>query len=358
MPHIVTVVGARPQFVKAAALSRRIADFPALRESVIHTGQHYDHAMSGQFFAELGMPAPVANLEVGSGSHGSQTGTVMARLEQVLPDLKPDVILVYGDTNSTLAAALVAAKMGVTLAHVEAGLRSFRRAMPEEVNRVVTDRLADLLFCPSQLAADHLAREGKQAGVHVVGDIMVDSFLHQRAQPEAAGACDRLGLEPGRFVLATVHRAENTDDPARLASVMAALARVGAELPVVLPLHPRTRKAAENAGVGLDGIRILEPLSYGATVGLTAAAAAVATDSGGLQKEAYFAGTPCVTLRDETEWVETLAHGWNRLAPPGDADGIAAAIRAALAFPRETPPLPVYGEPDAAGRILSVLAGA
>lgn len=357
MLHIVTVVGARPQFVKAAALTRRIADFPNLRESVIHTGQHYDHAMSGQFFAELGMPEPVANLEVGSGSHGSQTGMVMSRLEQVLPDLAPDVVLVYGDTNSTLAAALVAAKMGVTLAHVEAGLRSFRRAMPEEVNRVVTDRLADLMFCPSQLAATYLEREGKHAGVHVVGDIMVDSFLHQRAQPEAASACARLGLDPGRFLLATVHRAENTDDPARLASIMAALTRVGADLPVVLPLHPRTRKAAEAAGVSLDGIRILDPLSYGTTVGLTAAAAAVATDSGGLQKEAYFAGTPCVTLRDETEWVETLENGWNRLAPPGDAAPIVAAIQAALCFPRLAPPPPVYGQPDAAGRILSVLAG-
>lgn len=355
--HMVTVVGARPQFVKAAALSRRLKDarFSAIRESIIHTGQHYDHAMSGRFFIELEMPEPVVNLGVGSGSHGAQTGAIMVGLEQALADLKPDLLLVYGDTNSTLAAALTAAKLGLPLAHVEAGLRSFRRAMPEEVNRVVTDRLSDYLFCPSLPAAQQLAREGIEKNVHVVGDIMFDSFLHQRGKG-GGDVLKRLDLEPHGFALATLHRAENTDDPARLRSLIEGLTLVSRDLPVLLPLHPRTAKAITALDLAKpEDLHLVEPLSYAETVALLGAAAVVATDSGGLQKEAYFASCPCVTLREETEWTETLAEGWNRLAPAGSAEAIARAIMDAREQRPSAAPAPVYGDGDAAGKILAIL---
>ena len=358
MTKILTVVGARPQFVKAATVSRRLqaADMAGLQETIVHTGQHYDDAMSGSFFRDLGIPAPAVNLEVGSGSHGAQTGAIMASLEAALPDLAPDLILVYGDTNSTLAAALVAAKAGIPLAHVEAGLRSFRRAMPEEVNRVVTDRLSDWLFCPSQGAADQLRREGRDQGVHVCGDVMYDSFLYYRDHADAKTATARHGLAERGFVLVTLHRAENTDDPARLGFLFAALGRVARAMPVLLPLHPRTRHAVARLGIRPDpGIRMVDPLPYAETIGLVGAAAAVATDSGGLQKEAFFGASPCITLRDETEWVETIAAGWNRLMPKGDDAAVADSIlQAAANRPAASPP-PLFGQGDAAGEILSVL---
>jgi UDP-GlcNAc3NAcA epimerase len=354
---ILTVIGARPQFIKASAVSRRLRDpaFAALSEAIVHTGQHYDEAMSGAFFRELEIPAPRWNLEVGSGTHGEQTGRMMVGLERVVSEHKPGLLLVYGDTNSTLAGALVAAKAGVPLAHVEAGLRSFRHAMAEEVNRVVTDRLSDLLFCPTSQAAENLQAEGRSKGVHHVGDVMYDAFLHlrQRARGDALG---RHGVEAGRYVLATVHRAESTDDPARLSALFAGLGRASKAAPVVLPLHPRTQKRLAAANIAPEAsIRIVDPLPHGELIALVSSAAAIATDSGGLQKEAYFAAVPCVTLRDETEWVETLADGWNRL-PALTPEGIARAIEEAMARPREPRPAQLYGDGDTAGRILGILA--
>jgi UDP-GlcNAc3NAcA epimerase len=354
MTHILTVVGARPQFVKAAVVSRRLRDpeFGALRETVVHTGQHYDAELSQVFFDDLGIVPPRHHLGVGSGSHAAQTGAIMAGLEKVIDAERPDMVLVYGDTNSTLAAALVAAKAAVPLAHVEAGLRSFRRGMAEEVNRVVTDRLADLLFCPTQTAVDNLAREGRVDAL-LVGDVMYDSYRCELARADRA-APERHGLSAKRYVLATVHRAETTDDPTRLAAVMAGLGGAGRQLPVLLPLHPRTRAALERQGIAVDpAVHLVAPQPYHAMLGLLAGAAVVATDSGGLQKEAAFARVPCVTLRDETEWAETVTSGWNRLAPL-TADGIAKAITAAVTPPAGPPP--DYGDGDAAGRILSALA--
>ena len=354
--RVLTVVGARPQFVKAAALSRRLSDprFAGIEAAICHTGQHYDRDMSQNFFDELGIPSPRWNLAVGSGSHGEQTGKIMRGLEDVVAERRPDIVLTYGDTNSTLAAALVAAKADIPLAHVEAGLRSFRRAMPEEINRVVTDRLSDLLFCPTDAAVANLAHEGIVRGVHRTGDIMLDTFLHtSRSAPRDAHR--RFGLAKRQFVLATLHRAENVDDPNRLRTIMDALATVAAETPVLLPLHPRTRKAI--AGLHLPGAQrlvLVDPLSHAEIVSLLSAAAAVATDSGGLQKEAYFAGVRCVTLRDETEWIETLTGGWNRLAS-GTSATVVAAIQAALIEPRDSGPPPIYGDGDAAGQILAVL---
>jgi UDP-GlcNAc3NAcA epimerase len=355
--RLLTVVGARPQFVKAAALSRRLADprFSDIDEMICHTGQHYDREMSQDFFDDLGIPVPRWNLAAGSGSHAAQTGAIMLGLETVIAERRPDIVLVYGDTNSTLAAALVAAKAGIALAHVEAGLRSYRRAMPEEINRVVTDRLSDLLFCPTDAAVANLAREGIVAGVHRTGDIMLDTFLRTaRVAPREVHR--RFGLATRGFVLATLHRAENVDDSGRLHALLDGLAAVAVETPVLLPLHPRTRKAAAGMpALAAPGLVLVDPLPYPEIVALLAAAAAVATDSGGLQKEAYFSGVRCVTLREETEWSETLEGGWNRLAS-GDAGTIAAAVRAALAAPREPGPPPVYGNGDAAGQILAVLA--
>lgn len=356
--HIVTVVGARPQFVKAAVLTRRLltGDFPTIRDTIVHTGQHYDHTMSGSFFTDLGMPAPAVNLSVGSGAHGAQTGAIMAGLEAELPNLRPDLILVYGDTNSTLAAALVAAKAGIALAHVEAGLRSFRRAMPEEINRVVTDRLSDYLFCPSEKAAVQLRQEGRGSGIHVCGDVMYDSFLYYRNHPNARAATIKHGVQSRQFALVTLHRAENTDNPARLALLFDALADVARQMPVLLPLHPRTRQAIARLGISpADAISILEPLPYAETIGLAGEAAVVATDSGGLQKEAFFGATPCVTLRDETEWGETVEAGWNRLMPQGDGAAIAGSILQAAQNRSDAPPPQLFGNGDAAGEILMQL---
>jgi UDP-GlcNAc3NAcA epimerase len=354
--RIVTVVGARPQFIKAATIARRLRDsaYTGIEELIVHTGQHYDEKMSDQFFRDLEIPAPAVNLGVGSGAHGAQTGAIMGALERVLPDLRPDLMLVYGDTNSTLAAALVAAKAAVPLAHVEAGLRSFRPGMPEEVNRVVTDRLSTWLFCPTETAAMHLRGEGRSDGVHIVGDVMFDGYRFHATKPEVASAASRHGLDGKPFALVTMHRAENTDDPERLAFLLSALAQVAAEMPVLLPLHPRTQAAIVRTGLEPVGITIVEPLPYVDMIGLLGAAAVVATDSGGLQKEAFFSGTPCITLRDETEWVETVMTGWNCLMPKGGADTVAQAIlRAAAAPPSLQPPL--YGDGDAAGKILDIL---
>lgn len=313
MPKILTIVGARPQFIKAAPVSRALAA-KRLGEVLVHTGQHFDAAMSAVFFEELAIPAPAYNLEVDSLSHGAMTGRMLEKLEQVMLAEKPDMVLVYGDTNSTVAGALAAAKLHIPVAHVEAGLRSFNRRMPEELNRVVTDHLSTLLLCPTRTAAHNLNAEGLANGVHVVGDVMYDVMLATEAQAERRSMIlETLGVEPRSYAVSTIHRAENTDDPERLATIMTWLEAAGRENPIVMPLHPRTRKLIADSGIEPAGIRLIDPLGYLDMTRLVHHAAAVFTDSGGLQKEAYFHRVPCVTLRDETEWVETIEAGWNRL---------------------------------------------
>ena len=343
-----TVVGARPQFVKASPLSRELRKHH--HEVLVHTGQHYDHGMSAVFFTELEIAEPDHNLGIGSGSHGAQTGAMLAALEVLMLAEQPDAVVVYGDTNSTLAGALAAAKLDLPVAHVEAGLRSFNRRMPEELNRLVADHVSTWLFAPSQSAADQLAAEGITGGVHVVGDIMMDALrLHSRR----AVLPPSLGLTSGKYALATVHRAENTDDPGRLRGILRALGVLG--LPVILPLHPRTQKMiAEFGFTTADSIRLVEPVGYLEMLALEASAAIILTDSGGVQKEAYHFGVPCLTLRDETEWTETLEFGWNRLCG-ADPERIAAA---ALQLPtQETPRPALYGDGHAAERIVAALGG-
>ena len=310
---LLTIVGTRPQFIKAAAVHRAIARRGDLREVLVHTGQHFDDDMSDVFFRELSVPPPAHALGINRCSHGRMTGRMMDALESVVDQEQPDAVLVYGDTNSTVAGALLAAQRGLVVVHVEAGLRSFNRRMPEEINRVVTDHASRLLFCPTRAAVDNLRREGIETGVHHTGDVMYDAALHAGNHPVAAGAVRRRGLTPGAYAVATVHRQENTDSRENLVAVAAYLKEAAREHTVLLPLHPRTRRKAMEHGVSFDGLTVGPPLGYLEMAGLVAGAAAVYTDSGGLQKEAYFHRVPCVTLRDETEWVETVASGWNRL---------------------------------------------
>ena len=350
MLEIVTILGARPQFIKASVVSRAIAERDDLRERIVHTGQHFDSGMSDIFFEELGIPAPDYHLGISGGGHGAMTGAMLQKLEPLLEELAPDWVLVYGDTNSTLAGALAAAKMHIPVAHVEAGLRSFNRQMPEEQNRIVTDHLADLLFTPTDAATQNLYREGlPDARIKQVGDVMYDVALVQgRRADERSEILARLGVEREAFVLATVHRAENTDDPARLRAIMQGLDQVAGDVPVILPLHPRTAGALKRHGIAAEKVRFIEPVGYLDMVALEKNAAVIATDSGGVQKEAYFHGVPCVTLRDETEWVELIELGWNRLAPPCSAD-IISAVRCAKGCTSEKSQL--YGSGDAADLI-------
>ena len=311
--RMLTVVGARPQFVKAAAISRAVAGRDDLEEIVLHTGQHFDAAMSQVFFDELGIAPPHVNLGIHGGHHGAMTGRMLAGIEETILAERPDILLVPGDTNSTLAGALAAAKLHVPVAHLEAGLRSFNRAMPEEVNRVLTDHLSVLLLCPTETAIANLRREDIVEGVHGIGDVMYDATLFAAAQACRSDVLDRLGLGERSYAVATVHRAENTDDRDSLSDILAFLNARGREHPVVLPLHPRTRERIARFGLDTGAILVCEPLGYLDMHRLLQSAAAVYTDSGGLQKEAYFHRVPCVTLRSETEWVETVASGWNRL---------------------------------------------
>lgn len=322
---IATIVGARPQFIKAAAFSRELRK--RHQEFLIHTGQHYDYAMSGVFFDGLEMPAPDANLEIGSGSHGAQTGAMLAGIEKLLIEQKPDWILVYGDTNSTLAGALAASKLRMPVVHVEAGLRSFNRAMPEEINRVLTDHISDLLFCPSQTAIDNLASEGIKTNVHLVGDVMLDvlNWASARANGRAHEAMRGAGVSEKKYLLATVHRGENTDDPARLSGILEAFNAI--EEDIVFPVHPRTRKVIKEKNCAVrPHVKLVEPLAYFDMVAMSKGARLILTDSGGLQKEAYWLGVPCVTLRDQTEWVETVETGWNVLTG-ADREKIVHAAR-------------------------------
>jgi UDP-GlcNAc3NAcA epimerase len=349
--NVVTIVGARPQFIKAAPVSRVLRR--RHREVLVHTGQHYDEQMSAVFFEELEIPRPDHHLGVGSGPHGAQTGAMLGRIEEVLLAERPDWVIVYGDTNSTLAGALAAAKLGLPLAHVEAGLRSFVRTMPEEINRVVADRLSDLLLCPSPTAVSNLAAEGITRGVREVGDVMEDSlaFAAQRARSRSA-VLARLGLSERGYLLVTVHRAENTDEEGRLSGIVAALSEAGE--PVVFPVHPRTRQALGPerwSALERAGVRLIEPVGHLDMVRLTEGARLVLTDSGGLQKEAYWLGTPCVTLREETEWVETVEAGWNRLAG-ADRNSILEAIRS-FEPPAARPIL--FGAAGAAQRVVTAL---
>jgi len=347
---IVSIVGARPQFVKAAAISRELR----LRhtEVLVHTGQHYDYEMSGIFFEGLQMEAPDVNLGVGSGSHGAQTGVMLGAIEEVLLREQPDGLLVYGDTNSTLAGALAAAKLGIPVVHVEAGLRSFNRAMPEEINRVVADHVSDLLLCPSETAVRHLAAEGITSNVHLVGDVMLDvlQWASSRADAIQGAMLARLGVTEKSYLVATVHRSENTDDPSRLASIVSALSAV--DEPVIFPIHPRARKALAAAGCRLSSrVSVIDPVGYVEMVALTRAARLVLTDSGGVQKEAYWLGTPCLTLRNETEWVETATAGWNTLVG-SDRAAILEAVRSFA--PRGAHPA-LYGDGRAAARCVELL---
>jgi UDP-GlcNAc3NAcA epimerase len=355
---ILTVVGARPQFVKASVVSRAIAQRVDVSEVVVHTGQHFDTNMSDVFFAELGVPTPRHYLGIGGGGHGAMTGRMLVAIEDVLSDECPDVVLVYGDTNSTLAGALAAVKLHIPVAHVEAGLRSFNLRMPEEVNRVLTDRISRWLFAPTEAAVEHLRREGFPAdSVHLVGDVMLDVARHfgelAPAPVEALGHKDGTARE---YVLVTVHRAENTDEPARLRVIAEALVKVSARVPVVWPLHPRTRRVLEGMGLmeTLRGcVRVTDPVGYIEMVGLEKHAAVIATDSGGVQKEAFFFGVPCVTLRDETEWTELVDLGWNRLVPLMSKDQVSQAILGSIG--RTGTPASPYGYGDAAMRIVNVL---
>ena len=347
--HILSVVGARPQFIKLAPFSAEVRR-RGHSETVVHTGQHYDEGMSARFFTELDMPPPTVNLGIGSGSHGQMTARALEGIEAEILARSPDVVVVFGDTNSTLAGALAASKLGVYCAHIEAGLRSFVRAMPEEVNRIVADHTCDLLLAPNQAAMANLGSEGLGAKARMAGDIMVDSLLYAIARAEPADAVlARLGIEPGPFVLATVHRAANTDQPARLAAIFEGMAGAGL---VVLPLHPRTKAALEQQGRALPAnVRVVEPLGYFDILSLQRGARAIATDSGGIQKEAYLLETPCVTLRDETEWTETVDLGWNVLAG-ADQKAIADALANP---PRGASHPPVYGDGHAAGAIVDAI---
>jgi len=355
--NILTVVGARPQFIKAAPVSQALR--ARHREVLVHTGQHYDAGMSDIFFAELGIPQPDINLGIGSGSHGQQTGRMVMAIEEVLLAERPDWTLVYGDTNSTLAGALAAVKLGVPVAHVEAGLRSFNRAMPEEHNRVLTDHCADLLFCPTATAVELLAAEGLTTGVHLVGDVMVDALRqHADLARRRSEVLARLGLRPQGYCLATVHRPYNTDVPENLRSILAALGDIHQQTgrPAVLPLHPRTRGRLEALALTPPaGVLLIDPVGYLDMLALEQAAALILTDSGGIQKEAYTFAVPCITLRPETEWVETVQAGWNVVVGADRGAIVQAATQ--RRWPEGPPPL-LFGDGQAAGRIVAALEGA
>lgn len=350
MTKVVTIIGARPQFIKAATVSRAFAE-KGVNEVLLHTGQHYDANMSDVFFEELQIPRPDYHLGIGGGGHGQMTGRQLEKIEEVLLKERPDWVLVYGDTNSTLAGALAAVKLHIPVAHVEAGLRSFNRRMPEEINRVLTDHAADLLFVPTETGVRNLAAEGITGErVQLVGDVMYDAALFYKALARKPDWFDGLGLEAGGFVLCTIHRAENTDDLVRLRGILQGLADCG--LPVILPLHPRTRGTIDRDGIAIaDTIRVVPPVGYLEMVWLEMHCRVVATDSGGVQKEAYFHGKPCVTMRDETEWVELVEAGVNTLVG-ANPELISRHIQDGSPVDCD---LQLYGAGDAAGRIVDHL---
>ena len=350
---VLTIVGARPQFIKCAPVSRQLRKVAT--EVLVHTGQHYDDNMSEVFFRELEIPKPDYNLGVGSGSHGVQTAEMLRKIENVLCSERPDILLVYGDTNSTLAGALAAAKLNVPVAHVEAGLRSFNRRMPEEINRVVTDHLSHWLLCPSLVATKNLAQEGISCGVHLVGDVMYDALLfNMKVASAQSKILDRLHLQPKCYFLVTAHRAENTDDLDRLQGIVNALQNISRICSIVWPVHPRTRKVLEGQRFPMcdrDNLILIDPVSYLDMLMLEKEARAVLTDSGGVQKEAFWLQVPCITLREETEWTETVDLGWNVLVG-ANAEAIATAVeRPVPALSGSVP----YGTGQAADTITSLL---
>ena len=368
--RLLTVVGARPQFIKAAAVSRAICTSGGfIQEQILHTGQHYDVAMSDQFFSELGIPRPDFHLGIGGGTHGVNTGRMLEAIERVLMNVRPDAVMVYGDTDSTLAGALASSKLKIPVIHVEAGLRSFNRHQPEEQNRVLTDHLADLCFAPTDTAVDHLKREGIPAErIVLTGDVMADATrifgalaVAQEAKLLVSSGLQVLHRNDQPFVLATIHRAENTDPPDRLESILTALGTIAtsgaggfAPIPVVMPLHPRTQARIESHQLQhlLEPLIVTPPPGFLLMMLLESRACLVVTDSGGVQKEAFFQGTPCVTVRDETEWVELLATGWNQLAAPVSTENIVNYISMQLDFNTSTPRPPLYGDGFASSKII------
>jgi len=345
---IVSVVGARPQFVKLAPIATAMAG--RVDHVIVHTGQHYDELMSDVFFRDLGIPQPNVNIAVGSGRHGEQTAGMLRGLEPVLDDQAPDWVLVYGDTNSTLAAAVAAVKLHLPVAHLEAGLRSFNRRMPEEHNRVLTDHAADLLLAPTVAAMDHLQAEGLASRALLVGDVMTDVLYATRDRALADGALGADGQNPGSYYLATIHRPDNTDDPGRLRAILGALARL--DRPVILLAHPRLRAIAERHRIDLEqgALRVADPLPYPALIAAVDGSAGVITDSGGLQKEAFLLRVPATTIRPETEWAETVELGWNALA--NDPGAIGAAVTRPAPEPTDVAP---YGDGHAADRVVDAL---
>ena len=342
--RVVSVIGARPEFVQVGTLTRALPDYAARIEHIlVHTGQHYDTNMSQDFFERLGLPMPDHTLGVGSASQGVQTGQMLAQLDPLMKELVPDVVVVFGDTNSTLAGALSAAKLHFPVAHVESGLRSFNLRMPEEVNRRLTDHVATILFCPSQGAVANLAAEGISDGIHLTGDVMYESLQHTLGiVGDGRSVLERFGLTPGSYALATAHRSENTDRPERLNQIILGLSDLAADgMEVIFPVHPRTRQRLDST-LGSSPVRLIDPVGHPEAVALARDAALVLTDSGGLQKEAYWLETPCVTMRDETEWVETVTVGWNTLTG-ADRRAIVDAARAMTggALPQR---VPLYGE--------------
>jgi UDP-GlcNAc3NAcA epimerase len=370
---ICTIVGTRPQFIKAAVVSHAIAEFnrkiasnhSSITEVIIHTGQHYDWGMSAVFFEEMQIPGVDYSLNIHGLSHGAMTGQMLEKIEKVLLEKKPDLVIVYGDTNSTLAGALAASKLHIPVAHVEAGLRSFNRHMPEEINRVLTDHIATILFCPTRKAIELLRQEGVtndfcdgkapqasglKPGVYLVGDVMLDAVLHYKQYSRRPGFA-----VPGKFILATIHRAENTDDSNRLQSIFQAFRKISREIPVVAPLHPRTRKMIQESYTRSSSLnfQIVEPVSYLEMLYLLERCSLVLTDSGGLQKEAYFFNKPCVTMRDETEWVELVEHGFNIVAG-AESESIWKAFMV-MKDKRIDSHIDLYGSGDAGRKIVNIL---
>lgn len=346
---IMTVIGARPQFIKAAAVSRKLREKD--EEILVHTGQHYDKNMSDVFFSELEIPQPDYNLSIGSGGHGYQTGNMLIKIEEILLKEKPDCMLIYGDTNSTIAGALAASKLLIPVAHIEAGLRSFNMSMPEEQNRILTDHISKYLFAPTQTAVDNLEKESVVGEVFNVGDVMYDAVLHFGEMAEKkTDIVERLGLKKNGYILATIHRAENTNDINRMTSITQALTESGKN--IVLPLHPRTRKYMADYGLTFgDNIKIIEPVGYLEMLMLEKNSEKIVTDSGGVQKEAFFLGKPCITLRDETEWVETVENGWNTIVGC-NKEKILSAIKN---FMPNTERINHFGDGNAAQQIVDIL---
>ena len=347
---IISVVGARPEFIQAAPI-RRALEARGHKDLWVHTGQHYDYQMSQTFFDDLGIPEPDFNLEVGSASHGRQTADMLSRIEPVLLDVRPDLVIIRGDTNSTLAAGLAAAKLHIPTAHVEAGERSYDRRMPEEINRLVADCVSDIHFCASRAAVTRLAAEGISSSVHYVGDVMYDASLTNRAiAGQKSTILSRMDLQPQEYSLVTVHRAANTDDPARLGALVEAFNRVAE--PLIFPVHPRTKTAlAQIEASFADHVRLIEPVGYFDMLILEQNARLIATDSGGVQREAYFLGVPCLTLRDETEWTETVAAGWNRLTGANTEE----IVRSWFGFAPTVEQPPIFGDGRAAEKIVAIL---